>query len=318
MRKLLRSLRQKIIRRQENWAIGIYTGSSPLALYPSTDTDRPVLTAQNVTDVKADFVADPFMIHHEGNWYMFFEILVSRKNKGVIGLATSSDGLSWRYNKVILDELFHLSYPYVFKWKDHFYMIPETARANSIRLYRANKFPEKWTFHKTLLENDRYVDSSIIYFENLWWLFTSNPKNDRLSIYYAEDLMGSWIEHPQNPIIKGNDRIARPGGRVIECDDRLIRYTQDDRIIYGNQVWAYEITKLTTELYQEQPAEQSPILKAARAGWNEVGMHNIDPHFTKDKRWLACVDGYQVNFILGNKYKYPSKHLNYLLNVINQ
>ena len=59
-------------------------------------------------------VADPFMVFENGTWYMFFEAMNDFESRGVIGLATSEDGLSWQYQKIILNESFHLSYPYVF------------------------------------------------------------------------------------------------------------------------------------------------------------------------------------------------------------
>lgn len=94
------------------WTIGILEGSSPLALSPSKLTSNPVLTAQDVRDRKALFVADPFMINHNGTWYMFMEVLNSLNRQGDIGLATSRDGRTWTYERIVLDEPFHLSYPF--------------------------------------------------------------------------------------------------------------------------------------------------------------------------------------------------------------
>ena len=75
----------------------------------------------------------------------------------------------------------------------------------------------------------------------------ANPEgNDLLRLYYANDLMGPWIEHPKSPIVAGDANIARPGGRVVVFDGRIVRYTQDDDPTYGNQVRAFEITELTT------------------------------------------------------------------------
>src|SRR5690242_2048118 len=96
------------------WSLGIYAGSSALALSPAPGISNPVLTAQDVTDVPAAFLADPFMLFANGDWYMFFEIMHRERRVGEIGLATSRDGLRWEYRKVVLRETFHLSYPCVF------------------------------------------------------------------------------------------------------------------------------------------------------------------------------------------------------------
>ena len=97
-----------------NWSIGIYAGDSPFHLAPAPAALNPVLTKDDIHDVPALFVADPFMISVAGVWHMFFEIFNLQTGKGEIGLATSDDGMVWRYERVVLSEDFHLSYPYVF------------------------------------------------------------------------------------------------------------------------------------------------------------------------------------------------------------
>ena len=275
-------------------SIGIYTGESPFELVSAEAVENPVLTAKKVTDVKADFVADPFMIKRGSFYYMFFEVMNANTNHGDIGYAISDDGLNWNYQQIVLDESFHLSYPYIFEWEGQCYMVPESFQLNSVRLYRAVNFPTQWSFVGTLIDGRDYVDSSIFHFNNRWWLFTSSTQNDILYLYFADDITGPWIEHPASPIIKDNANIARPGGRVLVFDGRIFRYTQDDNPTYGNQVRAFEITKLSTTSYEEKSVAENPILKASGTGWNQKGMHHIDPYQLEQKKWIACVDGLKM------------------------
>lgn len=293
------SFLRKIVRRRYEWSIGIYTGKSPFNFVDYRNINNPVLTAKDVTDVPAEFVADPFMLHENNTWYMFFEVMNACTNQGEIGLATSSDGLSWTYKQIVLNEPFHLSYPYVFKWNNEYYLIPESYQTSSVRLYKAVGFPTQWLFVKTLLNGSDYVDSSIFNFNAKWWLFTSSTKNNILRLYHANELMGAWIEHFKSPVIEKNASIARPGGRVVVFDDRIIRYTQDDESTYGKQVRAFEITKLTTTNYEEKEVNENPILKASGVGWNTTGMHHIDPHQVNKDKWIACVDGYRGSLVFG-------------------
>ena len=62
---------------------------------------NPVLTAEDVTDVSATFVADPFLLYDNDTWYMFFEVM---SNHGDIGLATSLDGFNWIYKQIVIIE----------------------------------------------------------------------------------------------------------------------------------------------------------------------------------------------------------------------
>ncbi len=279
-------------RLRKSWSIGIYTGDSPLRLRSPAEIRNPVLTSRDVSDVPASFVADPFMVIEDGIWYMFFEVMDEETDRGEIALAVSRDGWQWHYRQVVLREPFHLSYPYVFRWEDDYYMIPETLATNSICLYRATHFPTRWSCIGTLV-SVRCADPSIFRFDSRWWMFACAPvqRSDTLRLYYSDQLTGFWQEHPSSPVVEGNARIARPAGRVIRHDGRLIRFTQDCYDRYGSQVRAFEITDLTRTTYVEREDEASPVLCATGDGWNSEGMHHLDPIPTPEGRWVACVDG---------------------------
>jgi hypothetical protein len=91
--------------------------------------------------------------------------------------------------------------------------------------------------------------------------------------------------------VEGDPNIARPGGNVIIQNERIIRFAQDDEPYYGNQLWAFEITKLTTEAYEEKRIGRKPFLKGSDF-WNKRGMHQISPVRIGPNKWIACVDGY--------------------------
>jgi len=274
------------------WSIGIFTGSSPLDLKAGGAAANPILSARDVTDVAANFVADPFMVREGETWYMFFEVDTIRPegNIGKIGMACSPDGFSWQYEKIVLEAPFHLSYPYVFRYDGDYFMIPETRSVRSIQLFRATDFPVRWQHEKTLLEGKRFADASIFRHDGQWWLFT-DAGHTTLRLYGSDSLEGRWKEHPKSPIIRKNPSLARPGGRVVAGDGYLIRYAQDCYPYYGNKVWAFKITELTKRTYKEEKCPE-PVVQASGSGWNRSGMHTVDPHCLGDGRWVACVDGF--------------------------
>jgi hypothetical protein len=283
------------------WSIGIYAGPSPVRLAPWPDLKNPVLTHEDVTDVPATFIADPFMVRDGNTWYMFFEVMNWRRNLGEIGLAVSPDGLHWKYQQIVLSEAFHLSYPYVFRWKDDYYMIPESYQAGAVRLYKARKFPEQWAHAATLLEGPYLVDTSVFQHAGQWWLFTDTSagmQHDTLRLYHAPELKGRWTEHPSSPLVQGDPCIARPAGRVITADDKVIRFAQSGQPYYGSTVRAFEVTELTPTSYKEKEVKPSPILGPTGAGWNACGMHQVDAHRLDDGRWIASVDGWLHEEIL--------------------
>lgn len=285
--------------REACWSIGILTGSNPYRFDCREAVYNPVLTQQDVSDVAAAFVADPFMIRQQNLWHMFFEVMNRRTGKGEIGWATSADSFKWNYQRIVLAEPFHLSYPYVFEWQSEYYMIPESHKTEEIRLYKAAPFPTEWIYMSTLLTGFCFKDSSIFRHAGRWWLFTeTNPQSrfDTLRLYYADELQGPWREHPKSPIIQGNPHIARPAGRVVVLPDRIIRYTQDCYPTYGRHVWAFQIIELTRCRYRERLLGDAPVLMGNGMGWNAGGMHHIDPHHLEEGRWVACVDGWSTAF----------------------
>ena len=82
-----------IAKKIASWSIGILTGETPFDLRPINGVENPVISARDVSDIDAEFVADPFMIKVEKTWHMFFEVMNARTGKGEIGWATSEDGL---------------------------------------------------------------------------------------------------------------------------------------------------------------------------------------------------------------------------------
>ena len=274
------------------WSIGIYSGPTPFEL---SGTANPVVTKESVNDVPASFVADPFMVHHSGVWYMFFEVMNEESEKGEIGLATSNNGHDFEYQQIVLSEPFHLSYPGVFQWNDEFFMVPETLGAEAACLYRADPFPSAWTLHAKIL-NGSHADPSLFRCDNKWWMFTcSTPyQHDELRLFFSSELLGRWQEHPASPIVTGNKRDARPAGRVIINNGNPIRFAQDCTERYGAGVSAFEITELTTDRYRERPCNRNPILSGSGSGWNALGMHHLDAHFDNG-HWIACVDGYAAD-----------------------
>ena len=280
-----------------HYSIGILNGESPLTLADPQGIVNPVLTRHDVTDCPAGAVADPFLFWQGTGWTMFFEVVNQISWRGEIAYATSADGYAWDYRCVVLREPFHLSYPYVFSWQGDVYLIPESAQAESVRLYRADPFPEHWTYVCDLLSGGRFVDSSIFRYEDHWWLLTeAGPTHlaPILRLFFSDSLQGPWREHPNSPVVHGDLRFGRPSGRVIRHNGKLIRYTQnlsldvdDDR-----QVRALEITDLSPSRFSEEPVlGGSPVLGPGDSVWDRRGKHHIDAHELGKDQWLASVDG---------------------------
>ncbi|MCP3761327.1 family 43 glycosylhydrolase [Domibacillus sp. A3M-37] len=277
------------------WSIHVLKTNAPITSASQVgNLSNPVLKPEDVTDVTADFVADPFLMEDQGTYYLFFEVLNQETKQGDIGLATSKDGEKWQYEKIVLNEDFHLSYPHVFKHENSYYMIPESVEAGGIYLYKATQFPYKWERVKQLVGGP-YTDASIFQYENKWWMYTAGLDNETLHLFYADELHGEWTQHAKSPLITNDLSNSRPGGRVVVEDGTIYRYVQDDGPYYGYSVKVFQVQDLSETVYAEK--ELGVILEGSgEAGdWREDGMHHIDHLKLADKQWLIAVDGHQFH-----------------------
>src|SRR5437899_5637838 len=82
------------------------------------------------------------------------------------------------------------------------------------------------------LSDDGYVMGS----NGRWWIFCSGARcDDNLLIYYADNILGPWRPHAQNPV-KTDIHSARPAGPLLQLDGMFYRPTQDCGPTYGGRI----------------------------------------------------------------------------------
>jgi hypothetical protein len=211
---------------------------------------------ENITWIaspKESFFADPFIVEESGVYYIFFEEYLYSEFSGRISMMETIDFLSFSDPEVVLDRSFHLSYPYVFKHEDRYYCIPEQAQSGKVVLYEAQAFPRDWKEAATLLEFPG-LDPTIIRHNGKWWLFVGKEGGGdaELFLWSANDLMGPWQPHPQNPV-KTDVRSSRPGGRPFLSEGKWVRPAQECSLYYGRKLVFNEIVTLSESCYEERP-----------------------------------------------------------------
>lgn len=205
------------------------------------------------------FYADPFTIEHNGKVYVFFEAYDPQKSKAHISLMEMDVNRNFCAPKKILEEPFHLSYPFVFFHDQQYYMIPETAANKTVSLYRARKFPDEWEFVMYLMEGRELVDVTLHFENGKWWMFATGryhpfvSTNDQLFLFYSENLLsGNWTPHIQNPIATRIEN-CRPAGRIFRYNNKFYRPAQDNGSFqYGYGIRINEIEQLDENSYREK------------------------------------------------------------------
>lgn len=227
------------------------------------------------------FFADPFLFVRNGALYLFVEDFARSTRKGVITWFVWT-GNSWRCGGVALECPYHLSYPFVFEYRDRIFMIPETSAAGRVELWEADPFPDRWKLARVLLDGVRAVDSTLLARGEILYLFTNLDRSGvgdpgtELHIYCTDDLLdGRWVPHPRNPVIQ-DCRVARnAGGFFVDSQGRLIRAAQINGSGYGKGLVLRKVDRLSPTEYEESTAE---MVEPRWAG-NLAGMHHM--HFVQ-------------------------------------
>lgn len=201
------------------------------------------------------FSADPFAIRRGDALHILYEDFDYTTSKGRIS-AIQITGDHVGEPEVVLVEPFHLSHPYLFQHDGVEYCIPEAYQTGDVVLYRADDFPRGWKRVATLISGFAGVDSTVIAYRDMWWLFATDQDdgpNHKLKIWWAADLTGPWKPHPLNPV-KIDVRSARPAGTPFVHQECLFRPAQDCSKAYGGRIVINRVTRLTPYEFDEEPA----------------------------------------------------------------
>jgi len=200
--------------------------------------------------------ADPFVVAHEDQYYVFIEEKMYATGRGRIACLTLDEEGNLKSHQVVLERPYHLSYPFIFEYRGEMFMLPETAQNRTLEIYRCMRFPNQWKLATTLMTDIYAVDATLLECENKWWLFAnvkeeSGSSLNALHLFFSDDpLSNRWTPHPLNPIVR-DIRSARPAGHIFMWDGKLIRPSQDNSRRYGYAIKFNHIVRLSETGYEE-------------------------------------------------------------------
>lgn len=233
---------------KEEWNIAIRSRKDCIPLWKEGGVKEPFKVLRNTVRYWA---ADPFIIEEKGKDYLFFEMFDRFLGKGVIGCREISDGKIGKM-KIVYKADKHLSFPFVFKYNNEFYMLPEYSEGKCLPLLKAIKFPDKWEVICSWMERKRVVDTALVEYNSNNYLFTQELKDGysagTLDIYTREK--NNWEKHEKSPVINSYSN-SRLGGKVFKYGENLIRVSQDCKTEYGKKLHFNLISNLSKREYEE-------------------------------------------------------------------
>jgi hypothetical protein len=221
------------------------------------------------------FYSDPCVFAQDGADHVFFEDYDRAAAQGVIAWMQRVSPGTFTRPETVLHCPYHVSYPQVFEHEGAIYMVPETAQARRVQLYRARVFPREWELVAVLLDDVNAVDATLLCHDGRWWMFTNigeaeSSTWDELFAFYADSPLGPWKPHAANPV-KSDVRSARPAGRFFRHRGRLIRPAQNCSRSYGGSLALCEVLELTPARYRERVvAELGPEWMPGNLGFHTL------------------------------------------------
>lgn len=267
LQRILRRITTSRVVDPENWQVGLLPGHGLDLLGPGLPACRWIEAPQG------HYFADPFLVEVESRTYLLVEDWDRDRCKGSIAATEIVGGIPGKF-RTVLEEDFHLSYPFVVRaGEGGVYMIPEQASSGAVHLYEALEFPWRWRRGPRLVSGS-FVDPTLwIDDEGYWlWLSSGGPSwSDELHLYRATRLEGPYLPHPQNPVCS-HPRRCRPAGPAFRNGSRLYRPAQNCEGAYGAGLLIYAVEELTRTRYRERLVRS---LSPAEFWPDRDGMHHV-------------------------------------------
>ena len=200
-------------------------------------------TQEDLLDVKESFIpipnnykcfyADPFVFSYQGEDYLFVEYYSFRFGRGTIAYSkyNSISNTFGEFHEIIQED-YHLSYPLVFSYNNEIYLMPESYQSETLYIYKAIDFPDKWEKHAVLLENVKFVDTTPFIYNGEFYAVTkqNNTPDDPMLLLKIDSY--TW-RVTETKIVTTDKSISRPGGKVFQFNGQYYMVTQDCEKGYG-------------------------------------------------------------------------------------
>lgn len=229
-----------------------------LLLCEHDDNKAPFSVIPNTNEY---WFADPLFFSDNGQVWLFVEAYNRERRKGEIGVFDIVDGEAVNFRKIISMPT-HMSYPFVFKYQEEYYMIPETGAAEEIVLYKATAFPEKWTRDKVLLYGEMFRDSTVFQDADgkLKVLSYRQTGSRRYNVKYYLTVFDLDMKTKTLSLVSevvDKKKINRPAGPVISIGDKNYRLAQKCSRVYGESIYTYEMNNFDMPIMDKRIGELS-------------------------------------------------------------
>ena len=197
------------------------------------------------------WTADPFLICHEGKYYLFFEAYDRLKRKGLLGFREITKQKIGKIN-IVYEADSHLSYPYIYEENGIYYIIPESKESGELVKLKCVDFPFKWELDSVIAKK-ALVDTTLFLFNKEKYYISEkvifSGRFNRVDLFYEDN--GIFKECPNNPV-KDDVNNARGAGKIFKYKGNYIRPAQNCGKYYGERLNFNKIVDISKDTYKEE------------------------------------------------------------------
>lgn len=224
------------------------------------------------------FFADPFILSVEGG---VIKVLVEEyfynTKKGIITLLeVDAATYELRRRKVVLEQPYHQSFPYIHRDGDRIYVLPEASASGCLYRYEYDAAREELV-NRQLVVEEPLLDSTFVELDGKWWLLCTKRggySNRGLFVFESERFEGPYSPiNGNSPVIVDWDN-ARPAGYIERIDGKVYRSTQVCNRCYGEYMKIFEVEAID------------------ESGVNQKFVKEIHPKRSKYSESFHTVNGY--------------------------
>lgn len=222
------------------------------------------------------WAADPFVLEYEDKTYIFAELYDYVKCKGCLGYCELDQNTPmW---VPIIEEEYHLSYPYIFEVENEIFIMPESSANKDVTIYRAVSFPKQWEKVKTVRNDVKYGDTTPFEWNNYRYALTYDTKDENYQLLLLD------LDKQENDrrIECSEIECRRPAGKAFYYEGRHIRPAQNCKNGYGKGLYFYEFEINESNIYEEKVIERilpEQVILSARLYLDGMHTYNGSEHY---------------------------------------
>ena len=209
----------------DGWHIAIRKGAIGQIL---NDTVTPFIIIKNGFSY---WVADPFLFEYDNDLYIFVEYMDYHTLTGCIAYTKYNEtNHNVKWYKVI-EEPFHMSFPFIYRDGEDIYMLPETSQAGALYRYKCERFPDVWK-RETIMKDVMFADTALL--DNYSHGYTLDVSDDSMRKAVTFSFDGGVVKDVK--FYSDDAKTCRLGGAFFRYNGYDIKVSQDCEKEYGKSL----------------------------------------------------------------------------------